>query len=94
MSHLLVLLLATMAWVASLFAAGYERLARGEPGTVSLFPAVPFFPLIAWGLAYLFHRLSFPLGAIILGAIHVVLLALFMISIVKCWVKVRRAQKS
>ena len=94
MSHLLVLLLAAMAWIASLFAAGFERLARGEPGTVSVFPAIPFFPLIAWGLAYLFHRLSFPLGATILGAVHAALLALFAISIVKAWVKVRRAQKS
>ena len=76
MSHLLVFLLATPAWIACLVAEGYEKLARGEPGTVLLMPALPFFPLIAWGLAYFSHRLSFPFVATILGTIHAVLLVL------------------
>ncbi len=93
MSHLLVLLLAALAWLAWLLAAGYEKLARGELSTVSVFPVLPFFPLFAWGLAYLFHRLSFPLGATILGAIHAVLLVLFTVSIAKSCVKARRSHK-
>ena len=94
MSHLLVLLLAALAWFAWLFAAGYEKLARGERSTVSVLPVLPLFPLVVWGLAYLAHRLSFPIGATFLGAIHAVLLALFTVSIAKSWVMARRLRKS
>jgi hypothetical protein len=93
MSHLLVLLLATVAWVVWVPATGLQKLARGEAGSLSLFPVIPVFPLAAWGLAYLFHRLSFPAGATVLGAVHAALLAGLIVSIAKSAIKLRRARK-
>ena len=94
MSHLLVFLLATLAWLASVPAGSLDKLARGEKGTVSLFPALPFIPLIAWGLAWHSGRLSFPLGATLLGILHAALLVLFTVIAVRAWLKLRRRDPS
>ena len=93
MSHLLVLLLATLAWVVWVFATGLQKLARGEAGTVSIFPAIPMFPLAAWGLAYAFQSLSLPVGATVLGVIHGALLVALLVSIGKSALILRRARK-
>ena len=90
MSDLLVLLLATLAWVAWVYAVLLEKAVRGEPATTSVFPALPLFPLLAWGLAYLCNRLSFPLGATLLGVLHGTYLAFLIVSIVKSQLKLRR----
>jgi hypothetical protein len=93
MSHLVVLLLATLAWVVWVPATGLQMLARGHAGSISLFPVIPMFPLAAWGLAYMFHRLSFPAGATVLGVIHAVLLVGLLVSIAKSVFELRRARK-
>jgi hypothetical protein len=59
MSHLVVLLVASLAWVVWVPATGLQKLARGHAGSVSVFPVIPMFPLAAWGLAYMFHRFHF-----------------------------------
>lgn len=94
MPHWLVLLLATITWLLWVPAAGLEKLARGEPGTISLFPVFQVYPLAAWGLAYLFHRLSLPIGATMLGVVHALLLAIFIASIVRSFLKLRQGRKS
>jgi hypothetical protein len=85
MSRPLVLLLATLAWVVWVFATGLQKLARGEAGSVSVFPVIPMFPLAAWGLAYASHALSIPVGATVLGVIHGALLVALLVSIGKPW---------
>lgn len=93
MSHLLVLLLATLTWVVWVFATGFEQLARGKAGTVSIFPVIPMFPLAAWGLAYAFESLSLPVGATVIGVIHGALLVALLVSIGKSVLVLRRARK-
>ena len=93
MSHLVVLLVASLAWVVWVPATGLQKLARGHAGSVSVFPVIPMFPLAAWGLAYMFHLFSFPAGATALGVIHAALLVGFLVSIAKSAFELRRARK-
>ena len=72
---------------------GLQKLTRGHAGSISLFPVIPMFPLAAWGLAYMFHRLSFPAGATVLGVIHAVLLVGLLVSIAKSVFELRRARR-
>jgi hypothetical protein len=94
MSHLVVLLLATAAWLAWVFAAGLQKRVRGEAGSVSPFPVIPVFPLTAWGLAYMFQELSLPMGATVIGVVHAILLMGFLVSIAKSAFRIRRAGKA
>lgn len=79
MTHLQVLIVATVTWIAWVPAASLQGLARGDSGSISIFPVVPVAPLAAWGLAYVL-----PLGgAAVVGIAHLGLLVLMLFSIAK-----------
>lgn len=79
MTHLQVLLVATITWIAWIPATSLQRLARGDSGSVSISPVIPVDPLAAWGLAYVL-----PLsGVAVVGIAHLGLLVLILFSIAK-----------
>lgn len=86
MTHLQVLIVATVTWIAWIPAASLQRLARGESGSASIFPVIPVAPLTAWGLAYVLPSG----GAAVVGVVHLGLLVLMLFSIAKS----KRALKS
>ena len=95
MTHIHVLLLATVTWTVWIPACSIERLARGESGGVSIFPA-PIFALAAWGIAYFLQALGFAFGVLVVAAVHLVLLLWMLVSIArgKRTLKIRAASTS
>ena len=57
-------------------------------------PVFPVYPLLAWGLAALLDRFYDSLGLIIVGGIHLLLLASFVISIVRSLITIRRNKRN
>jgi len=94
MSPLLVLLVSSVAWTVWVVATVLQKHARGATDGVSIFPVIPLFPLAAWGLAYVFHSHSLPVGATAPGVLHGVLLVVLLASITKSAWKLRRDRKS
>jgi len=93
MSPLQVLLVAIVTWFIWILAAGFEKQARGERGTISIFPVIPLFPLVAWGLAHALQSFSLPLGVAVLGYLHVLYTVTLVISIVVSAIKLRRRKR-
>jgi hypothetical protein len=56
-----------------------EKLAKNEPGGVSIMPGIPVMPLMAWGLAALLDLVRPKLGYYVVGGLHIVLLAIAVI---------------
>ena len=71
-----------------------QKGARGDKGGVSIFPALPLFPLGAWGLAHLLERLGIPYALLIVGGAHLVLLAALLCSIAKSKLLTKQARNS
>lgn len=94
MSSYLVLLIAAIAWCAWLPATVLQKRARRDHGGVSILPVLPIFPLLAWGLAAMFHLASLPLGATAIGLCHLGLLVVFLASIGKSMLTLRRSRNS
>lgn len=78
-----VLLLAALAWVTWGVVAAMQRGARGEGAGVSIFPAIPFFPLAAWGLAVGLEKFHPGLGILLVGGGHGILLLTLLGSIAR-----------
>jgi hypothetical protein len=81
MTHLQVLLIATITWIVWVPAAALDYRARHAPGGVSIFPA-PFMPLFFWGVAYIFHRANVPSAVTAIGVLHLVYLAWMIVSMI------------
>lgn len=86
MTHLQVLIIATLTWIVWMPASSLQRLASEGRSSISILPIFPGAPLVAWGLAYIFP----PPGATVIGIIHLGLLIWMMISIARS----RRTLKS
>jgi hypothetical protein len=56
-------------------------------------PVFPFYPLIAWGLAALLDWLYDSLGLVVVGSLHVLLLASFIVSIARSIISIRRNKR-
>jgi hypothetical protein len=93
MSPLQVLLVATVAWVIWIPAVSFESQVRGKSGSISIFPVIPLFPLVAWGLAHALQYFSLPLGVTVLGYLHVLYIVTLVISIVISAIKLRRRKR-
>jgi hypothetical protein len=95
----LLLLLLFVAWCLVLLAAAAGRAADDSAqgisgsvrGGVSIFPAIPFCPLAAWGVALLLDRYVSPWGTTVVGGTHVLLAVACAISIIR---NVNRTRKS
>ena len=81
MTHLQVLLVATITWTVWFPTIVLQYRARNDPGGISIFPA-PFMPFLFWGLAYVFHRVHFQPGVTAIGVLHLVFLAAMGVSMV------------
>lgn len=55
----------------------------GERGGVSVFPVIPLFPLILWGLALKIDDSSSPWGTVTIGSAHALFAAFLVVSIVR-----------
>jgi hypothetical protein len=93
MTALHVFLIASLTWIVWIPAVVLEKRARGEAGSVSIFPVIPVFPLAAWGSAYLLDLLLPAAGTLIVGGGHVVLMAAMLFSIVKSALTLRNGGK-
>jgi hypothetical protein len=89
MSPFHVLLLASLTWTVSIPASSLQQLAHCKSGSVSVFPVIPIFPLLAWVVALLLDRFMY--GALTVGVIHVVLLVALLCSMIKSFFSLRRA---
>ena len=92
-------LLVWFAWCMWVPAAVADRAARDaangvaqdKRGGVSVFPVLPLFPLLAWGVAVAVDRYLWPWGTLLVGAAHVVLAVTCIFSAVRNY---RRLQSS
>lgn len=99
MSSWLMLALFFLTWYLWAVAAAAQRLADYEArqvpperrGGVSVFPALPLFPLMAWGAALLIDRIVPPWGSRVMVAIHLVLVALFLVTTLRDLKRARSA---
>ena len=91
MTHLQVLMIATCTWIVWCPAAALQSAAGGGSGHVSVFPALPVFPLFAWGLAYWLQTKELTIGVALVGVAHLALLALMLVSIVRSRRTLRQA---
>jgi len=57
-------------------------------------PVVPFYPLLAWGLAALLDRVYDNLGLMIVGGLHLLLLASFVVSVARSLITIRRNKRN
>lgn len=57
-------------------------------------PVFPFYPLLAWGLAALLDRFYDNLGLMIVGSLHVLLLASFIVSFTRSLIIIRRKKQT
>ena len=84
---LLAFLLAVWAlWFVSCVAeAGLSDIRRGVPAEqrhgVSLFPVIPLFPLVAWGVALLVDRFVSPWGTYSIVGFHLALGIVWSVSL-------------
>ena len=56
---------------------------EGERRGTSIFPGMPFFPLVFWGIAWAIDRVLDPWGSILIGAFHVVYGVVLVVSIAR-----------
>lgn len=94
MTSLFLPLFLFVVWFVWIPVCLLEREARGESGGFSVLPGFPLFPLLAWGLAALLDRLYDNLGLIIVGSLHALLLASFIVSVVRSLIAIRRNKRN
>ena len=56
---------------------------EGRRGGASIFPGIPVFPLVFWGVAWIIDSVVSPWGSSIVGGAHVVFVVLLIVSIVR-----------
>lgn len=94
MTSLLLPLFLFSVWFVWIPACVLEREARGDSGGFSPMPVFPFYPLLAWGLAALLDRAYDNLGLIVVGGLHLLLLASFVVSVVRSLITIRRNKRN
>ncbi len=94
MTSILLLIFLFAVWLLWIPVCVWERAARGDFGGTSILPGIPFFPLLAWGLAVLLNWFHDGLGLKIVGGFHVLLLLMFLVSAIKSLYVIRRNNKN
>ena len=97
-----LLFLVVVTWYLWAVAAAAERAAsdaaKGVPesgrGGVSVFPAIPFFPPAFFGLAMAADAFVAPWGTRVVGGLHALLAMLFLVSLVRDCLRLRRAKSA
>jgi len=79
-----------VVWIAWIPAVLLEKKAAGDEGGTSIVPVIPLFPLVAWGAAYGLNLIGESWGTFSIGAIHLLLLAWMLLSIIKSWHKLKQ----
>ena len=82
-----------LTWCAWLVAAAAERAAsdaanrvpKAKRGGVSIAPAIPLFPLVFFGLAWVVDDRFAPWGSLVVAALHVPLFVAFVAFAVLSW---------
>jgi hypothetical protein len=98
----ILLVLVILTWCLWAVAAAAERAAseaaEGVPeskrGGVSIAPVIPLFPLAAFGVAVAADAFFAPWGTRVVGGLHGLLATLFVLSIVRDWVRLRRSERA
>ncbi|MEI7751040.1 MAG: hypothetical protein WCJ71_03015 [Candidatus Omnitrophota bacterium] len=88
MNNLLLLVVCLAAWLAWIPAALMQKKAKGESEGISIFPIIPFFPLIAWGIGLGLNNYKANFGFYVIGGLHIVLLTLHLSSIMVSTIKI------
>ena len=70
-------------WALVAFLPVLEKRSKNQPGGVSILPAFPVMPLLAWGLAALLDKVHPNLGYYVVGGLHVILAVLAAVYTVK-----------
>ncbi|MFZ6746716.1 hypothetical protein ACO0LC_26110 [Undibacterium sp. JH2W] len=83
MTDLFALIIASLAWLIWIPTTVLDKRARGDMGSLSIFPIIPLFPLLAWGLAYMLDQLHAQLGTMLVVSMHLLLLMTMLMSAVK-----------
>lgn len=78
------------AWCLWAAADARRGVPEGERGGVSIFPALPLFPALFWGLAWLVDRVAAPWGTRTVAGLHAAFAAALVASIVRNLRAVRR----
>ena len=81
MSPWVLLVFLLVVWILWVVAASGQAavsdarrgISEGERSGVSIFPALPFLPLMFWGTALFVDRFVSPWGTLVVGGIHLVL---------------------
>lgn len=79
MTHIQVLIVATIAWIIWIPASSLGRLVSEGRGNISILPVFPGAPLAAWGLTYVVPAG----GAVVIGLVHFALMIWMLCSIAK-----------
>ena len=75
---------AWLLWAVTSASALIRQAAEeGHERSVSLFPVIPVFPLLVWGLAYAVDWFAAPWGTLVIGSMHVVFAVVVDWSIVR-----------
>jgi len=64
---------------------------RPQDAGISIMPIIPFFPLIAFGVAMCLNAVFDPWGTRIVGAIHALLIVIFLAGIAREVLRIRSA---
>ena len=96
----ILLILVILTWCLWAVAAAAERAAsevarrvpESQRGGVSIVPAIPLFPLGAFGVAMAVDAFFAPWGTRFVGGLHGTLAMLFVLSIARDAVRLRRSQ--
>ena len=57
---------------------------------VSIFPGLPFGPLLFWGVAWLTDRWFYPWGSLVIGAFHLLAALWLVVVLIRCIRSLRR----
>ena len=83
MTPTLALIVALVTWIVWAPAASLQRAAKGVGSNVSVFPVLPFFPLVAWAVAYWANQAGHQVVVAAVVVSHLVLLVAMLSSIAK-----------
>ena len=78
-----------VTWLTWVPAVLMEKKARGDSGGTSIFPVIPLFPLVAWGIGVGLNLIKPKAGLYVVGGLHAVLFAAFVGSMIFSAVKIK-----
>ncbi len=80
-------------WALVIAVEAFEKFADNQPGGVSIFPGIPFMPLMAWGIAVLLDFIYPMLGYYAVGGLHVVLATWSLFVAAKCAYRMKHKKR-